>query len=655
VLDDRLDAPSGLGYSLQNRIIVRQTLPRIFRQAHVQRQYRFFRDFRASVEGMGPYRDDPLVVFLTPGPANETYFEHAYLARYLGYPLVEGADLTTRDQQVYLRTVGGLRRVDAIVRRVDSESCDPLELDPDSVLGVPGLANAALEVRVSVVNQLGAGALEGPGILAFLAPLCRQLLGEDLRLPHAATWWCGHKDACDYVLANLSSLVVKSAYRGAGSAPARYGALLGDAERDALASAIKAGPGSYCGQERVLLGTTPAWVDGAIRPMPFTVRVFLIWSDGDYHAMPGGLTRFNPSGEDAIVSMQQGSVTKDTWVLAGGRAEERPAPARSRVAPPARRPASTPSRLADDLFWLGRYLERTSQLARMFSKLDVLSDEEIATLDPGVAVELARVLIAAQEGSPAPGARFEELTAAARGISRDRRHRASLSNNLDHLLRLIAQAKARLPQEAWKIIRCLGEALESGAPADSPVLREQLSMFEMLAAETIPHDTGWRFLELGRRLERGHQLVFLFQGLVAGGSNRDLSEFRLQTLLHFTDNLFMYRSVRNGAFQAADVFSWLIDGEENPRGLRFQAEQIKQLLDALPADFAPPAVAALRRIAFQLVSSIRLADAETLAKSVTHTRAFLAEAAATIAEISDRITQVYLIHAESPGWMDRVH
>jgi len=654
VLDDRLDAPSGLGYSLQNRVIVRQALPRAFKQAHVHRLHRFFRAFRSSVESIGSRHEDPLVVFLTPGPANETYFEHAYLARYLGYPLVEGADLTTRDQQVYLRTVGGLRPVGTIVRRVDSESCDPLELDADSVLGVPGLANAAVNGTVNLANQLGGGALEGPGLLPFLAPLCRKILDEELSLPNAATWWCGHRDACDYVLANLSTLVVKSAFRGRGASQARYGALLGEPERDALAAEIRARPWAYCGQERVLLGTTPAWVDNDIRPVPFTVRVYLAWSDGEYRAMPGGLTRFNTNGHDAIVSMQQGGVAKDTWVLSGGRPEERPPPLRSKAVPVVSGASSTPSRLADDLFWLGRYLERTTQLARMFAKLDPLANDEISAVDAGVAVEVARVLIASQEGPPLPGADFEALAAHARALARNRRHRASLSNNLEQLVRITAQAKAKLPPEVWRIVRGLVEALEAGDVTDSAALREQLSVFKMLTAETLPHDTGWRFLELGRRIERAHQLVFLSRGLLADAPNRDVSDFRLQTLLHFTDNLFMYRSVRNGIFHAPDVFSWLVSSEENPRGLRFQAEQIALHVEARPSDFAPGAVAALRRMAFQLVSFARLADPAALARSASQTRAFLADAASALAEISDRITQVYLVHAESPGWTDRM-
>ena len=227
-------------------LIVRTALAKEFHKAPVERLDRFFRDFRSSLAELAPERrwgEDPQAVFLTPGPANETYFEHAYLARFLGQPLVEGADLTTRDRQVFLRTVGGLKRVDTIVRRVDSGFCDPLELNSQSVLGVPGLVHAAHGGRVAIANQLGGAALESSCLLAFLKPLCRAVLGEDLRLPSVATWWCGQQSARKYVLENLENLVIKPSFRVRGAFATRYGALLSEHERRALAASIEARPG----------------------------------------------------------------------------------------------------------------------------------------------------------------------------------------------------------------------------------------------------------------------------------------------------------------------------------------------------------------------------------------------------------------------------
>jgi uncharacterized circularly permuted ATP-grasp superfamily protein/uncharacterized alpha-E superfamily protein len=644
VLRDRLDAPSGLGYALQNRIITRQALPQVFHRAPVRKLYDFFRGFRRSLHERAPARgEDPRVVFLTPGPANETYFEQAYLARYLGFPLVEGADLATRDRQVFLRTVGGLKRVDSIVRRVDSAFCDPLELQAGSLLGVPGLVHAAQGGRVALANQLGGAALESPALLAFLAPLCRTVLGEDLRLPSVATWWCGQDGARATVLARLAELVLKPAFREPGQAT-RYGALLDDTQRAALAAAIEARPWAHCGQERVLLGTTPAWRDGALRPMPFILRLFVAWQDGRYRVMPGGLTRFSPAGEDAIVSLQQGGVTKDTWILRARELADDFIPPTVPLADTRHHPTDTTSRLADNLFWLGRYLERTAQLARLLGRLDPLLRDEIASIDPAVADSALRLLLSAQGVAAPAGAALDELGAALEETTGDPDAPSSLAANLAHLVRNLDQAKIHLPPEAWRILRTLRAASGSPGAASVSGLTGQLAALEGLMHDSLAHDTGWRFLMLGRHLERGQQTGFIARELLAGPAAP--SEFRLQTLLHFADSLFTFRSTYHGAFQPAPVLGWLVGAAENPRSLGFQADRLAEHLAALPEEHAARAVAGLRALAFRLVSQVRLADVAALAAGSGEAAAFFTGAIATLNELSNQLTAVYFSHSE---------
>ena len=647
VLQDRLDSPSGLGYSLQNRMIARRVLPQVFHRAPVERLYDFFRDFRLSVQDLtaGTGREDPRVVFLTPGPANETYFEQAYLARYLGYPLVEGADLTTRDRQVFLRTVGGLKRVDAIVRRVDSAFCDPLELHAHSLLGVPGLVHAAQGGRVAITNQLGSSALESPALLSFLGPLCRNVLGEDLRLPGVATWWCGQKKARDYVLKNLSSLVVKPTFRERGASTTRYGPLLNDAELSAIAASIAARPWAFCGQERVLLGTTPGWRDGTLQPMPFVMRLFVAWHNGDYRVMPGGLTRFSTGGEDAIVSLQQGSMAKDTWVLSEAPVDD------SRISlnvfPDSHhRTTATPSRLADHLFWLGRYLNRTAQIARLLDKLDPLLRDEVSALDPGVTTHVIGTLLAAQDIEEPKDATPDELVAHIRLSADDTSEPGSLASNLAQLTRNLEQVKVRFPPEAWRILRRLRTISNTPHPQLASDLSEQLSALEALAMDMLAHDTGWHFLTLGRRIERALQLVFITSRLLATDQP---TEFRLQTALHFSDSLFTYRGIHPGGFQPTTVFTWLLGAVENPRSLRYQADHIAEHLAALPGELAPSAVAALRATAFRLVSQVRLLDANALAATPKQATAFFAEATATLADLSNQLTLIYFSHSDLPS------
>ncbi|HEY5227979.1 MAG TPA: circularly permuted type 2 ATP-grasp protein, partial [Opitutaceae bacterium] len=488
VLQDRMDAPSGLGYSLQNRFLVRTALPQEFQGMQVERISPFFRDFRSSLEHLSsvPGRhDDPRVVFLTPGPANETYFEHAYLARHLGFPLVEGADLTTRDRHVFLRTVGGLKRVSTIVRRVDSSFCDPLELNAESLLGVPGLVHAAHGGRVALSNQLGGSALESASLLAFLKPLCQAVLGESLKLPSVATWWCGQKSARDYVLDNLAALVIKPSFRERGVTNTRYGALMSDRERNELAVNIKANPGEYCGQERVFLGTTPGWTNGALRPVPFVMRLFVAWHDGEYRVMPGGLTRFDASGADAIVSLQKGSETKDTWVISPSTPQESPMLTPPETGAIYHRPESTPSRLADNFYWLGRYLERTAQLLWLLDQLEPLLRGEVATLDPVVTRDSMRLLLSAQQSVPDEDMTLDEMAAQILAEADDPTHPGSLAANLGSLIHVLDQVKVNLPPEFWRIIRRLRSIAGSGDPLGASDLGQQLASLEALSSETL--------------------------------------------------------------------------------------------------------------------------------------------------------------------------
>lgn len=649
VIEDRLDAPSGLGYSLQNRLITREVLPDVFQRAPVMRLHRFFRDFRLSLESLDSRVRNPRVVFLTPGPANETYFEHAYLARYLGYPLVEGADLTTRDRQVYLRTVGGLQRVDVIVRRLDSEFCDPLELNDRSLLGVPGLINAVQARRVAIANIPGGRALETTALLAFLAPLCRDVLGEELRLPSAATWWCGQPKALAYVLENLRTLVIKPTFPAPGSPPLRYGPQLSEAGLAALAREIKLKPWAYCGQERVFLGTTPSLnpETGKLAALPFVARIYLSWHKGDYHVMPGGLARCNPVGEDAIVSLQSGSVAKDIWVLRSPGAPVNPAAAETSL-PSFERPRdahATPSRLADNLFWLGRYLERTGQLARSLAKLEPVLRDEIATLDPAVAEDAVALLYHLQLIVPPDETSVEKRVAYVRRISSDPRQPGGLSANLARLSYSLESVKSRLPPEAWQMTRRLRESRL--ATPGTVGLRSQLAALDGILAESLPRDTAWHFLDLGRRIERSLQVLGVLQGLLGETAGTAPSEFRLQTTLHLSDSLFAYRSLYHGAFHPAPVLQWLVTERDNTRGLHYQAELLTQSLASLPSDLAPRAVEQLRNRAFYYLSIVRLADIARYSADPAAAAEFWRQLAAINWELSNLITQIYFSHAVS--------
>lgn len=648
VIEDRLDAPSGLGYSLQNRIITRQALADVFHHAPVQRLYRFFHDYRASLESLAPCSDDPRIVLLSPGAANETYFEQAYLSSYLGYTLVEGEDLTTRNRKVFLRTVGGLQQVDVVLRRLDSDFCDPLELEANSLLGVPGLLHAAHHGNVALANQPGCRALETPALLGFLQPLCRHVLGEELLLPNAATWWCGQDKPREYVLDNLATLVVKPTFRTRDSAPPRYGAWMGKSARAALADEIRADPGAWCAQERVFHSTTPGWHEGALRPMPFITRLYVSWHDGDYTVMPGGLTRCNPRGEDMIVSLQQGSVSKDTWVLHEGLPDDPPILLSPRPAETLRHPSATPSRTANNFFWLGRYLERAGALARRLEKLDALLHDEIALLDRAVPRDTLALIFRMQDQAPARDNQpLDQLAALARGTADDPAQPSSLAATVANLVRLLETLKVRLPHEAWQMIRHLRQRRKAGDTVACAWLRQHLTALEGLTLESMPHDTGWHFLQLGRRIERAQQLLGLLQALLPAENDKAPTEFRLQTLLHLADALFTYRHAYHGAVDTAAVIDWLVISADNPRSLRFQADEINRHLGVLPAELAPRSVAALRLQSLRVLGEVRLNDPARLAAHPAEAAKLLHDLKQHLALASDELNHIYFSHAES--------
>src|ERR1700689_4198213 len=316
VISDRPQAPSGAGYSLENRIVMAETFPDLFRKFRVKRLASFFRAFRETLLGLSPTkRENPRVVLLTPGPFNETYFEHSYLARYLGFTLVQGGDLTVRDGRVFLKTLEGLKQVDVILRRVDDSFCDPIELRSDSYLGVAGLVEAVRAGNVAVANALGSGLIETSAFMPFFPGLSRRMLGEDLKLPSAATWWCGQPKALQYVLDNLDFLVIKPAFPSKGMEPV-FGGKLAPEDRSRLSARIRENPHEFAGQELLNLSTVPVYSgENGLSPRRVVLRVYLAAEGDSWIVIPGGLARVSPPSDTQASSMQRGGGTKDTWGL----------------------------------------------------------------------------------------------------------------------------------------------------------------------------------------------------------------------------------------------------------------------------------------------------------------------------------------------------
>src|SRR5712671_6684606 len=382
VLRDRTQAPSGSGYALENRLALSRAMPDIYRQLRVERVAPFFQAFQAELSALGS-RDDSPVCVLTPGPMNETYFEHAYLARYLGFLLVEGEDLTVRDDGVFIRTVSGLKRAEVLLRRLDSDFADPLELSARSRLGVPGLVQAIRDGTVVMANALGSGVVEARAMLSFLPALAPAVLGRELALPNVATWWLGDPAVRDDVMSRLDNLVIAPAF--AGDIPPHIdrqvmiGKDLDTAARAQVVESIGRRGIDFVAQEAVTLSTTPVWENGQLVPRPFSLRLLLARDGDGWQVMPGGFVRIAEDLDARAINLQQGGRTADAWILSDKPVAPTtllPTPDRITIN---RTTGALPSRAASNLFWLGRYVERTEATLRLVRALDTRATESTQT------------------------------------------------------------------------------------------------------------------------------------------------------------------------------------------------------------------------------------------------------------------------------------
>lgn len=631
ILADRTQAPSGVGFALENRVIASRCLPELFAQSNVRRLAAFFRDFSENLLGLSR-RDDALAVVLSPGPGQATYFEHAYLARYLGYTIVEGSDLTVRDQGLFLKTIEGLKPVDVVLRRIGSEHCDPLELQTESLLGVPGLLQAAREGQVAIANALGSGVAETPALLGFLPAVCQALLGEALRLPSAVTWWGGDPQARARLLERPGDLLIRRlADAGSLLAPASDGILAGALDEtswQALESEIRERGHGIVGQEILPPSTTPVWSEeGGLVPAPMTLRVYVTASGDDYLVMPGGLTRVSLDGATRAPWLETGDLGKDTWVLSDGPAESfsllKQAQQDRRVR---RRVRDLPSRAADNLFWLGRYVERSEEAVRLLRSLVSRLCGDSASADP-LPLERVVALLVAQKHLSARRARrtveggFQAVERELWTILFDPDCPDGLARILDNARRTAGLVRERLSMDSWQIVEALTEIperwrLSPGQELDDALhlLREMiqhLAAINGMVMENMTRGFGWRFLDMGRRIERVRNGAKLLRDLTARGDpDRDGS---LDLLLELADSTMTYRTRYMARPHLPAVLDLLLADEGNPRSVLFQLATLDEHLAALPKLDARPGPSPAQKTVVGLRTEVLLADVAKLA------------------------------------------
>lgn len=663
ILADRCEAPSGLGFALENRVVLSRMFPSEFRECQVRRLAPFFKAYQDALHVLSPrQRDNPRISVLSQGPGGDNYFEDAYLSRYLGYSLVEGDDLTVRERRLYLKTLGGLLPVDVLVRRTDSATCDALELDPRASEGAVGLLQAARQGNVAICNSLGSGLVESPVFMAFLPRLCEYFFGEPLKLPNVATWWCGDRDSLQHVLANLDDLNVKRAFRRRSQERA-FTRKLRDMPTGRLRELIKSAPQNFIAQERVERSCVPTWRGEEFASARLALRTYVVAADSGHQVLPGGLARTSKLSDALEISVLDGEGSKDAWVLSERPVDHVTLLPRSGARVTLQRSGNDlPSRVADDVFWLGRYLERSDAAARLLRTVSRRLTSETDYHDLPDLPFLLRAL--ATQGQIEPGFAVEgirdqlpevHLMLPSAVMNRDEAN--SLRSMFDNTVRTAAKVRDRLSTDAWRILVNMESHFQEALRSSNDItlllnlanaLILDLAAFSGTIMESTTRTQAFRFLEIGRRLERAIQLVELFEICFRGEA--PIPTELLESVLEIDDSLMTYRARYLANFQLSPALDLLLTDETNPRSLAFQLVELEQNVKQLPRHDVMQNRTRDVRLAMTMLHEIRMIDIEAIGE----VRSFgdgkplerlLLAIAKQLPLLSIAISHRYLVHA----------
>lgn len=666
IMTDRAQSPSGAGYALENRTVMSRVLPSIFRNTRVHRLAGFFQQMRTKLATLSPNQDQPRVVVLTPGAHDETYFEHAYFANYLGFHLVQSGDLVVRNGYVWMKSLDGLSRVDVILRRVDDLFCDPVELRSDSQLGVAGLLEVARAGRVAIANPLGSGVLENPVFLKYLPVIAKELLGRELRLKSVQNYWCGDPKDMQYVLGNIESLVIKPTYRSA-LRPSVFGGELTATQLSELRARIKQYPYQYVAQPLVAASQLPTFSDNQLVPRPSILRSFSVAAADSYAIMPGGLTRVGREKNSFVIASQAGAQSKDTWIInSEAQADSDAVEAEISAAP--NRDAdliSLPSRVVENLFWMGRYAERAEASLRILRTVFVmLNGEEL------ISKNCTRILLqtVTEVTSTHPGFiecspdLLSEPEQELLRVVEDKNLGGSVRSNLEAMLNCADQSKELLSSDTLRVINDIRDALSelsldlSGDFASAPEealdpLVTGLMALSGLANESMVRDFGWRFMDIGRRLERAVKTIAIIKSLVVPVVSETDQNVLLQSLLLSVEALISYRRRYRARLGVQSSLDLVMMDTSNPRSLLHQLEKLNEHIQCLPrSNDVRHELSVEERATLKAESLIKLSLLTELSSREDGHRAHLQQTLDTLSEylgnINNLISDRYFDHRE---------
>lgn len=668
VVNDRTQAPSGMGYALENRTAMVRVLPDLYQDCQVRKIAGFFNQFHQALVALAPYRkSNPRIVLMTPGPRNETYFEHAYLASYLGYNLVQGEDLVVRDGCVWLKSLHGLEQVDILLRRVDDHFCDPLELREDSQLGVAGLLEAVRMGNVVVANPMGSSVLENPGLMAFLPGITRYFLNQDLLLPSMATWWCGQPRELRYVLDNLDKLIIKTIDQRSRTV---FGSTLSSQELQALRQQIRDQPHWYLGQEHVSFSTSPSLVEGDLEPRFSVMRNFLVAQPDGYVVMPGGLTRSAPEKDNFFVSNQTGGISKDTWVLSPE--PEAPLTIRFKSELPTTFTGVLPSRTAENLFWVGRYARRALSTARLLRTV-LRNLNESQTFAQEADEQCLRNLLYAvthltmtYPGFVGKGSdkHLKNPESELLSVTLDANRNGGLSATLELLIQAIYVSRDPWSTDTWRIVDGMREQWNILRALKSPNLRKvqsgldqlitDLLAFKGLNTESMTSEQGRLMYDTGRRIEQGILQASLVRSTLMFQQDEPVEYPLLEALLSGCESLNTYRYRYRSHLQTQAVIDLLLLDTTYPRSVAYQLAQLQIHLAGLPKSYASNRLSEEERLVWEAFTALGLSDAGQLLRPNEKTGmreeldALLAKMGSLLARTATVITQKFFNHSQTP-------
>lgn len=625
VVNDRTQAPSGSGYALENRTAMTRVLPELFNGLEVRHLSPYFNALRNGLHEIAPHqRLNPRIVILTPGSSNETYFEHSYLSSYLGFTLVQGNDLVVKDSHVWLKTMGGLERVDVILRRVDDIYCDPLELKEDSQLGIPGLLQAVRSGHVSIANPIGSSVLENPGLMPFLQSIARWFLSEDLRIPTIASWWCGQPKELDYVLAHLPTLVIKKINRNPTGTSSVDGASLSHRELSEWKQRIRSNPSLYVGQEKVDISSTPSLIDGKIESRKVLFRSFLVSNKEGYVAMTGGLCRTSSKEGNFIISNQSGGISKDAWILS-------PEPGRvvNVLKETTERPVAgdndmLPSHAAENLFWTGRYTERVLGNARFLRTVMQFVVE--GRTERSLLTALTKYSYTypgfAGEGSED---RFAHPWVELKEVLLNEKRTGSLKYNFLQFNRAIHEVREHWSTDTWRVLRVMEEEFRQNIPLTHQGHIRMLHTLDNLITfvvafigltrESISREQEWILLDLGRKIEQSLLLITMLRVTLTGRYS-DQVEYNLQqSVLMSHESLVNYRYKYRMPINNELVLDLMLFDPNNPRSLTYQVDRLKTYLHLLPRVHAGHVQTEYERLILEADTLLQQTDRRELAQA----------------------------------------